>query len=312
MSGPRNHFRSNKLRGFTLIELLVVIAIIAILVALLLPAVQQAREAARRTQCRVHLSQIGLALQNYHMAYGVLPPGTINPTGPIRSEQKGYHHGWYTMLLPYLDETPLYERIDASVSIYDSKNDLPRSTVVPILLCPSDPATRVTSRPDSIAAALTSYAGNHHPVEAPIDETNHGVLFLNSRVRFDDVVDGVSHTIFVGEFKRNADDLGWASGTRASLRNGGTGINQSLTGSPFYIDPNWQPDADADIVEALEAMAPGAPDPALKVFGFGSWHVGGMHIALGDGAVRFVSENINADVFKQLLDRGDGAAGVEF
>jgi prepilin-type N-terminal cleavage/methylation domain-containing protein len=302
------------LRGFTLIELLVVIAIIAILIALLLPAVQQAREAARRTQCRMHLSQIGLALQNYHMAYGVLPPGSINPTGPIRSEPKGYHHGWYTMLLPYLDEMPLYERIDASVSIYDPKNDLPRSTIVPILLCPSDPATRVTARTDSIAAALTNYAGNHHPVEAPIDVTNHGVLFLNSRVRFDDVVDGVSHTIFVGEFKRNADDLGWASGTRASLRNGGTAINQSPTGSPYYNDPNWQPDDDtsAAVLEGLKVMTPSASDPALTVSGFGSWHAGGAFIAMGDGSTRFVSENINPDVFRQLLDRGDGAPGVDF
>lgn len=310
------HNRNNdcKLRGFTLIELLVVIAIMAILVALLLPAVQQAREAARRTQCRVHQSQIGLALQNYHLAYGTLPPGSINATGPIRSEPVGYHHGWYTMLLPYLDEKVLYGTIDPTVDIYDPKHDLPRTTVLPLLLCPSDPATRVSARSDSVAAALTNYAGNHHPVEAPIDVTNHGVLFLNSHVRFEDVLDGSSHTIFVGEFQRNADDLGWASGTRSSLRNGGLTINLSPTGSPYYNDPTWVPDSGDDEQADVPAGAaePDSGDPALKVHGFGSWHAGGAMFCVGDGSVRFMSENISPDIYRQLLDRADGAAVGEF
>jgi prepilin-type N-terminal cleavage/methylation domain-containing protein len=301
------------LRGFTLIELLVVIAIMAILVALLLPAVQQAREAARRTQCKRHLAEIGLAVQNYHLAHGTLPPGSVNQTGPIRSEPKGYHHGWITMLLPYLDEIPLHENIDTSVSIYDARNELARSTVVPLLLCPTDPATRKSARTDDISAALTNYAGNHHPVSAPIDVTNHGVLFLNSRVRYDDVFDGSSHTIFVGEFQRNADDLGWASGTRGTLRNGGLSINTSPTGSPYYNDPTWQPDNGGDGEGLVPGISvPDAPDPALKVYGFGSWHAGGGQFGMGDGSVRFISENIGRGVYEQILDRADGAAGTEF
>ena len=93
-------------RGFTLIELLVVIAIIAVLIALLLPAVQQAREAARRTHCKNNLAQIGLALHNYYDMWETLPPGTVNPEGPIRWEEQGYHFSWTVALLPMLDQQP--------------------------------------------------------------------------------------------------------------------------------------------------------------------------------------------------------------
>jgi prepilin-type N-terminal cleavage/methylation domain-containing protein len=310
---PRPLFRA---RGFTLIELLVVIAIMAILIALLLPAVQQAREAARRTQCKNNLLQINLALQNYHQAHEVLPPGSVNATGPIQNAPQGFHHGWYTSLLPYLDEQPVYRHIEPDLSIYDPAQSVARGAVLEVLSCPSDPGPRTSSRTDDSPAALTSFAGVHHPVEAPIDVTNHGVLFLNSRVRMSDVADGVSHTVFVGEFKRAGDDLGWASGTRASLRNGGLIINQTPGGSPYYNDPNagnvdpatWSVGSTFD-----ESVDPAnRTDPTLIVGGFGSHHVGGAHFALGDGSVRFVSENANLSLYHQLLDRADGTVVGEF
>jgi prepilin-type N-terminal cleavage/methylation domain-containing protein len=305
--------------AFTLIELLVVIAIIAILIALLLPAVQQAREAARRTQCKKNLFQISLALQNYHQAHESLPPGSLNDVGPIRNEPGGYHHNWYGCLLPYLDELPVYHRIDHDAGIYEASNASARQAPIELLYCPSDPAARKSARNDDIAAALTNYAGVHHQVEAPIDVTNHGVLFLNSRVRFDDVPDGVSHTIFVGEIKRSEDDLGWASGTRASLRNGGTAVNRTPGGSRYYNDPSARGDPSEERLQQMAATkfddrvdAATRTDAALIVGGFGAHHAGGAHFALGDGAVRFVSENIDADTFRQILDRADGSVHKEF
>lgn len=273
-------------RGFSLVELLVVMAVIAFLVVLLLPALQQVREAARRAACRHNLRQIGLALQQYEVAHGVLPPGSLNETGPIRTAPSGYHHGWYTMLLPFLDAGPLYLNLDPTAGLYDDRNAAVRRTELPILYCPSDPGPRFSIRDDDIAAALTNYAGSHHPSPAPIDVTNHGVLFLNSRVRYEDIPDGSSHTIFVGEFVRDANDLGWASGTFASLRNSGWAIAGS------------QP-----------ATAIAGEDLSLDACGFGSHHAGGGHFCFGDGSVRF---NPSGASLQSMLDRADEPLTFEF
>src|SRR4030042_7024281 len=98
-------------RGFTLVELLVVIAIIGILIALLLPAVQAAREAARRASCLNNLTQLGIALQNYESAHGVLPPGTIDKQGPIHNKPEGYQMSWVVQLLPYVEEGNTFKHI---------------------------------------------------------------------------------------------------------------------------------------------------------------------------------------------------------
>lgn len=280
-------------RGFTLIELLVVIAIIAILIALLLPAVQQAREAARRTQCKNNLMQIALAIQNYEMAHEVLPPGTVNPTGPIDSTADGYHYSWVVQILPYIEERNIYNHFDFTQSVYADANAAPRSMQIAVLLCPSDVGS---PNPD---LGSTNFAGCHHHLEAPIDADNHGLLFLNSGINYRDIPDGSSNTILIGEKVISSDDRGWASGTRSTLRNTGTLPNAQVPAYNYNAGYGNNP-GDAD------ESAPG------YVGGFHSRHAGGVQAALADGSVRFISENINPQTYQQLGDRADGGMIGDF
>ena len=168
----------NRRSAFTLVELLVVIAIIGVLVALLLPAVQAAREAARRSSCANNLSQLIIAVHNYEMAHGYYPPGTLDAKGPIVNAQIGYHHNWIIQILPFLEERNTWNAIDKSLSVYHKKNAPASAVAIRTLGCPSSVAWNSTS---------SHYAGVHHDLEKPIDAKDNGVFFLNSRVRYDDV-----------------------------------------------------------------------------------------------------------------------------
>jgi len=156
-------------------------------------------------------------------------------------------------------------------------------------LCPSGPR-------DPSDVGHSSYVGVHHDVEAPIDATNHGVFFLNSSVRYENITDGSAHTFFVGEkIFPDSSDLGWMSGTRATLRN---------TGTPLNTERNaWR-------TKPTTGMSPGAPaDPVLgttAVGGFSSFHPGGAQFAFGDGHVSFMSETMSPAVYQQYGHRADG------
>lgn len=266
-------------RAFTLVELLVVIAIIGILVGLLLPAVQAAREAARRCQCSNNVSQLILAVHNHEFSFERFPAGTINPTGPIRNEPIGQHISWVVQILPYMEQRATFTGINQALGAYAVENSRARSQAIHPAYCPSQAFALI----DNVAP--TTYAGCHHDVEAPIDADNNGVFFLNSRVRFDDIEDGSSNTIFIGEVA-DPDVLGWISGTRATLRNTG-----SIQGK--FSSRNG-------------AMPIAKVEDILLVGGFSSFHTGGANFAFGDGSIRFLSANISPVLFQKLGHRRDG------
>ena len=273
--------------GFTLVELLVVVAIIGILIGMLLPAVQQVREAARRTTCANNLTQLGVALHNYEFGYQHLPSGvTDSNPGPIISQEKGLHVSFLVTLLPYIEERGVADHFDQTLGTYAKANAPARETAIDTYLCASAPGTGFNI---GSTAAISHYAGCHHGTEAPIDVDNNGLLFLNSKVTYGDIYDGSSNTILVGEFLTADDSFGWASGTRSSLRNTGELANLNIFG------------AGAQVIDLTSSL------PTDEVGGFGSHHSGGANFCLASGTVLFLSENIDPVLFNNLGNRKDGA-----
>jgi prepilin-type processing-associated H-X9-DG protein len=293
-------------RAFTVVELLTALLIIGVLVGLLLPAIQGAREAARRVQCTNNLMQIGLALQHYAAEHDVLPPGVVNETGPVASRPPGTHLGWIVQILPELDQRELFQLVDFREGAYGAANRTVWTIRLGVFMCPDD-----TSNPRGGAGgvALSSYAGCHHDLEAPIDTANHGAMFLNSRVHLGDVADGLSHTIFVGEVFR-AHPLGWMSGTRATLRNTGHPINRidPAVLSVGVYDHAQFTDRRQDFGMIEDQIESGAlPVATTFVGGFGSQHGSdGANFAFGDGSVRFLRGAMDHAVYRRLGHRADG------
>ena len=333
-----------KRQAFTLVELLVVIAIIGILIALLLPAVQAAREAARRISCANNLMQLGIAVQGYESAHEVLPPGVSDPVNPVQSLPVSLHHSWITYLLPYIEQNNAFKQIDFKSSVYGPANKAVYDLSIEVLMCPSDTGTLGNG---------SNYAACHHDVEAPIANNNNGVFFLNSRIAYDDISDGSTHTIFFGEKLVEPTDLGWMSGTRATLRNTGWPLNGAVPFGPAAApatvpgavpgaggegpdpglpltseggsaeeaagenpaapsQPGAEPTGDPGAPAAGSAPAvaavpvPGAPLPPLFVGGFSSRHPGVCLFSMGDGAVRTLTSGISPKVLQQLGHRSDG------
>lgn len=294
------HSRS---RGFTLIELLVVIAIIAILIALLLPAVQQAREAARRTQCRNNMKQIGLALHNYHDICNSLPPGWIGVTsgGPDIYGLNGW--GWASRILPQIDQSPLYNQLNFLVKMEAATNATLRITPLAAYRCASDASADITwTIQDGSGNNLASLAtANYIGVFGISDIDNcysapntlcagEGAFFQNSKIQFRDFTDGLSNTITCGERRTRRDSgLNWTS-TWAGVVLNGTHTMERVLGTTDHT-PN---------------------SPANHFDDFSSYHVGGAHFVLGDGAVRFISTNIDLGVYQNLATRARGDLVSEF
>lgn len=293
-------------KGFTLIELLVVIAIIAILVALILPAVQQAREAARRSQCKNNLKQLGIALHSYHENNRTLPPGFIGVDPATRTPNINGDNsfGWGVMILPMLDQTPLYRELNTKVSLLDPvnnpANEAPTQNLLTVYRCPSDSAPDVWDLNDTSGAFLVTLASANYvghsgtqdlaPCVAVPNQPcfGDGIMYHNSATSFRDVTDGLSSTFILGE--RRSGDPG--------------NFNSTWVGAPANGD-----DAMARVLGVAD-HTPNHEDAHLD--DFSSQHTGGCHMLAGDGAVKFVGENIDDGVWKSLATRRGNEIVGEF
>ncbi|NQT13992.1 MAG: DUF1559 domain-containing protein [Planctomycetes bacterium] len=277
-----------RIRGFTLVELLVVIAIIGILIALLLPAVQAAREAARRSQCSNNLKQIGLALHNYHDTYKVFPPEYINygATGPGGWRNTEPRWAWGTFILPFLEQRPLYDQLDPSANHTVPPTPVAAlETVVDGYLCPSDDHSNIkngyfnttaNTTPPSIYLGMSNYvisesiAGHGYSTRSPASHAVH---------KISDIRDGTSNTMMVGErdFVKHVAAV-YPARQRSTCSVGFRVINPINTpGLGTTGNRTWN-----------------APGHACSRYTIGSQHPGGCNVVFCDGAVHFLSETLEA------------------
>lgn len=309
-------------RAFTLIELLVVIAIIAILIALLLPAVQQAREAARRTQCKNNLKQLGLALHNYHDTYGVFAPrqtGSGTPSGSSGNPHMRTRISGIVGLLPYLDQGPLYNRIQSGTEVPWNTGTY-WQVDLPALLCPSDP---VGAPPNGSLVGRYNYtfcsgdsissSGGNSGSATPIVVHSRGLFGSLVCYGIRDAVDGTSNTIAMSEGSRptGSNTLGMLSATAGITNPAGCNAlfdrqTRTFPGGGFTGDTPWGyrwGDGAGFFNGFSTAIPPNGPSCSQNstadhwngtVNTASSRHTGGVHCLMADGAVRFISENINS------------------
>jgi prepilin-type N-terminal cleavage/methylation domain-containing protein/prepilin-type processing-associated H-X9-DG protein len=285
--GPLKKRRS----AFTLIELLVVIAIIAILVSLLLPAVQQAREAARRMSCKNNLKQIGLAMQNYHDAHQMFPAGYLSGQPYVdgaTDTSPGW--GWASFILPFLEGSNIYSVINFSLPLQDPQNTTVIQTIVPAFLCPSDIVESVPFPvPDAFGntvamAAPTSYAaccGNDE--SDTTDLTGNGIFYRNSTTTAADIRDGLSTTIMVGEKAwSNANGMWAGAMSNAVLVRGA--LNPCAPNVPGITNPA----STLVLSHAHLNNALADPDGGAGLDDYSSQHPGGSNFVFADGSVHLI------------------------
>lgn len=336
--------------GFTLVELLVVIAIIGILIALLLPAVQAAREAARRSQCINHLKQLGVALHNHHDTYQRFPPGGARDQKPFGQGETDWGSSWLVYILPFVEQNAIYDKwvFNSSSGVFNSNNmALINGVVIPTYACPTSPLPTQWCNNTGGAASATNRMAVHYVAvsgaypglipdftESRYNNVNQGgtvsgggVLVPNGKLRFADITDGSSNVMVVSE---HANWIYLADGTRKDWRAcqpWGWSIGVKSTGTP----PSFYPTANDNrsfnqttirypINQTKGAWGTGNGDCA----GTGvcldmgcntplnSAHPGGVNALLGDGSVRFLSQTIPLDLVARLATRDDGKPLSDF
>jgi prepilin-type N-terminal cleavage/methylation domain-containing protein/prepilin-type processing-associated H-X9-DG protein len=261
-------------RAFSLIELLVTIAIIALLVALIMPAVQYAREAARRSQCKNHLHQLGLAMESYHTSQSMLPFGWMcRSDDPACMPNQPRPHMWsgLAMALPELEQSAIFN----SINFWLERNDVANSTgvgqAIAVFLCPSH--SRSSRVLDSAPLGNGFYVGGSD-YKANVGGgavVESGLMYRNSSIRFAEIRDGDSNTLLLGESSASGSDARWADAAHCCVH-----TNARLNANPSY----WS-----------------------------SMHSGGAHLLMADGSVRFVSENLRVEVLVALATR-DGSETI--
>jgi prepilin-type N-terminal cleavage/methylation domain-containing protein/prepilin-type processing-associated H-X9-DG protein len=325
-----------KRRGFTLVELLVVIAIIGILIALLLPAVQAAREAARRSQCTNQMKQLGLACQNFHDVYKKFPPGSHSSSmaGALVGSAGAWcspYLGYIPHLLPYIEQQPLYNQVIEYTKLgntapwtdfaFPDGRPSPWITTIQTLVCPSD-----GQKPPANGVAYTNYFCNHGDIamnwdwyewRGPFGNAEHG------ESGFADMKDGSSNTILIGEVCNGiltspAPIKGGIAietvypETPLTACAARRGANDMLTGASWTAN-NWGlgrrwGDARSVYSQFFTLMPPNSPTCAIEGETWcmptaSSFHPGGVNVAMADGSVRFISETIEA---------GNPAVGITY
>ncbi len=291
--------RSSRRSGFSFMEILLVMSIITVLVALLLPAVQAAREAVRRTACSRHLTQMMLGVQQYEMSHECYPAGVTHNKRPIIEAPVGYHHSWVVRTLPHIQQRNTFNHVDFQQSVYHPANSPVRQLGFEVMHCPSDGAP---------FGGRSNYAGIHHDREAPIDISNNGVFILNHPIKARDVSDGLSYTMFIGEKIIDRRDLGWMSGTRSTLRNAG-----SINGFTARLGaPTWEDEIQNQIYSLADADKLKKSQRSKTVGGISSRHPGGAMVVHGDGSCRFVAETVDIRAFRMRACRHDEPVSIDW
>jgi prepilin-type N-terminal cleavage/methylation domain-containing protein len=324
------HYRRVSLTGFTLLELLVGIAIIATLIGLLLPAVQSAREVARRISCASNLRQLALAALVHESAKQRLPAGYVSEAGrqPVDagSLDRPPGTGWGMLIAAYLEESALADRYRpaAGSGIGAAENQPVVTASAAIFRCPCDggPSTPFevltesgSRHPSGALLGRSSYVGNAghaEPWADPLDSWDglaNGPLYRNSWLVVSRITDGLSKTVLLGEHSQRVSQKAWAGTLPGAASHPSQAFVTSVGSEPdgaatLLLVHSGPADGEADVIHPPN-------DPVAHVCQMFSDHAGGCNVALGDGAVRFVAESINHDVWAALssINGGEGIPG---